>query len=115
MPGVRGELTTSLALQDRVRERLEAGAETEAVEDAQRLLALAEDGGGAERAASVQLFGDTLYASGRFGEAEPSTGVPWRLSWRALAATAPPVCPERRAFLANWPASMPLKTSFHRR
>ena len=70
MPGVRGELTTSLALQDRVRERLEGGAGTEAVEDARRLLALAEGGGSAGLAASVQLFGDTLHASGRFGEAQ---------------------------------------------
>ena len=70
LPGVRGELTTSLALEDRIRERLEADAGAEAVEDAQRLLALAEGGGSGGLIASIQLLGDALYASGRFGEAE---------------------------------------------
>ncbi len=69
IPGVRGELTTSVALEDRIRERLEANAGAEAVEDAQRLLSLAE-GGSAGLISAIQLLGDTLYASGRFGEAE---------------------------------------------
>ena len=70
VPGVRGELTTTLALEDRIRERLDAGAGAEALEDAQRLLVLAESGGRSALRTSVRLLGDCLYASGRFEEAE---------------------------------------------
>jgi hypothetical protein len=64
VPGVRGELTTTLAL------GLDAGAGAEALEDAQRLLALAEAGGRSAFRTSVRLLGDCLYASGRFEESE---------------------------------------------
>ena len=70
VPGVRGELTTTLALEDRIRERLDAGAGAEALEDARRLLVLAEAGGRSALRTSVRLLGDCLYASGRFEEAE---------------------------------------------
>ncbi len=70
VPGVRGELTTTLALEDRIRERLDAGAGAEALEDARRLLALAGAGGRSALRTSIRLLGDCLYASGRFGEAE---------------------------------------------
>ena len=70
VPGVRGELTTTLALEDRIRDRLDAGAGAEALEDAQRLLALAEAGGRSALRTSIRLLGDCLYASGRFEEAE---------------------------------------------
>ncbi len=70
LPDVRGELTTSLALEDRIRERLAAGGGQEALADAMRLAALAESGGGAPLLISISLLGDCLYASGRFGEAE---------------------------------------------
>ncbi len=70
VPGVRGDLTTTLALEDRIRERLDAGAGAEALDDAQRLLVLAEAGGRSALRTSVRLLGDCLYASGRFGEAE---------------------------------------------
>ncbi len=70
IPGVRGELTTTHALEDRIRERLDAGAGTEALEDARRLLVLAEAGKRSALRTSVRLLGDCLYASGRFDEAE---------------------------------------------
>ena len=70
LPGVRGELTATLALEDRIRERLDAGSGAEALEDAQRLLTLAEAGGRSALRTSVRLLGDCLYASDRFGEAE---------------------------------------------
>ena len=70
LPDVRGELTTSLTLEDRIRERLAAGVGQEALADAMRLAALAESGGGAPLLISISLLGDCLYASGRFGEAE---------------------------------------------
>ncbi len=70
LPGVRGELDEHLALEDRIRERLDTGDAAGAVEDAQRLLAMAEGGRGAGLLTALELYGDALTYAGRYNEAE---------------------------------------------
>jgi tetratricopeptide (TPR) repeat protein len=70
VPGVRGELNEHLVLEDRIRERLDSGEAAGAVEDAQRLLAIAESGRGAGLLTALELYGDALTDGGRYNEAE---------------------------------------------
>ena len=70
VPGVRSELDEHLALEDRIRERLDLSDAAGAVEDAQRLLAMAESARGASLLTALELYGDALTNAGQYNDAE---------------------------------------------